>query len=548
MRQLKSGWIMLAVLALAGCGGGGAPAATSTPPVAASKADAVRFLEQSSFGPTPAAVASVQQIGLPAYLDLQLNMPATGYPGHGYQSPNSKVGCPTGAPATCFRDNYTLFPLQAQFFRNAITGQDQLRQRVAFALSQILVTSGTDINQPYAMAAYQQILLEDAFSTYRQLLEDVTLSPAMGRYLDTVNNDKTDAARGTSPNENYGREINQLFSIGLLQLNADGTPKLDGNSQPITTYTQDTVEGFSSAFTGWTYPPAVPANSRWTNPPYFLGRMVPFAGHHEPGTKLLLNGVIVPAGGDPVSDLKAALDSIANHPNVGPFIGKQLIQFLVSSNPSPAYVARITAVFNDDGSGVRGNLKAVVRAILLDPEARGDSKTDAGYGRLRDPDQFMVGVIRGLNGSSDGVALVGASKTLEQQPFDASSVFSFYPPDFPLPGSNLVAPSFGVFTASTAFSRANLIRKLLAGPIAPDSSVTGATGTRVDLSSWQTAAVDAGTLADRIDELFFHGSMPSAMRNLLIQTVNGIAATDTASRAKAALYLALSSTQYQVEQ
>lgn len=557
MRRIGLNVLWALPVLVAGCGGGGsgdaAPSSGSTagPPTAtASAADAVRYLEQASFGPTSSTVAAVQASGIAAAIDQQLATPSTGYPGYSYEDPNSNNGCPSGSANTCFRDHYTLFPLQNQFFRNAVSGPDQLRQRVAFALSQIFVTSGIDINQPYAMAAYQQILLDDAFSTYRKLLGDVTLSPAMGRWLDMVNNDKANPSKGTSPNENYGREVLQLFSIGLVQLNADGTPQLDGSGQPIATYDQDTVEGFAYAFTGWTFAPLPGATSKWTNPKNYSAPMVAFDAHHDSsGSKKLLGGTVLPAGQTAVADLNAALDNIAAHPNVGPFIGKQLIQFLVTSNPSPAYVGRITAVWNDNGKGQRGDLGAVVRAILLDPEARGDSKADPAYGRLRDPAQTLVAAVRGLGGSSDGVYLEQASAALAQPVYNAASVFNFYPPDQPLSATSaLVGPGFGVFNSATTFTRTNVLNTLLAGPVKADASVAGSSGTQLDLSSWQSLASDAGGLADQINRLFFHGAMSSALRNTLVQTVNGIPASDTATRARAALYLALSSAQYQVEQ
>jgi uncharacterized protein (DUF1800 family) len=213
----------------------------------------------------------------------------------------------------------------------------------------------------------------DAFGNFSTLLTDVTLSPVMGNYLDMVNNDKP--GNGVDPNENYAREVMQLFSIGLEQLNHDGTPQLDGSGNPIPTYDQDTIEGFAHTFTGWTYPTKPGATARWRNPEYYGGPMIPFDNHHDTGSKLLLNGVTLPAGGTTQGDLTAALQNIFNHPNVGPFISKQLIQRLVTSNPSPEYVSRVAGVFNDNGSGVRGDLKAVVTAILLDQEARrGDER------------------------------------------------------------------------------------------------------------------------------------------------------------------------------
>ena len=218
-----------------------------------------------------------------------------------------------------------------------------------------------------------------------------------------ADNDKTNAALGTSPNENYGREVMQLFSIGLYELNPDGSQMLDSTGAPIPTYDQNVIEGFSSVFTGWTFPPLAGAASQWTNPINYDGVMVAFDSHHEPGTKLLLNGLTLPAGQTSAQDLQMALDDIFNHPNVGPFIGKQLIQHLVTSNPSPAYIARVSAVFADNGSGVRGDMGAVVQAILTDPEARGEAPAAANFGRLREPALFITAMLRSLGGQSDGV-------------------------------------------------------------------------------------------------------------------------------------------------
>ncbi|MDR3418530.1 MAG: DUF1800 domain-containing protein [Nevskia sp.] len=550
MRKAISQYCLAAaLLTLTACSGGGGGGSSSGPTQpAVSQADATRFLEQSSFGPTPAAVTQVQQMGFAAYLAQQFATPATGYSGFSYLTSNQAVGCPTGSASTCARDNYSLFPLQMQFFRNALTGPDQLRQRVALALSQLMVVSGIEVNQPYGMADYQNLLLNDAFGNYRQLLYDVTLSPPMGRYLDIANNAKANPAKGTNPNENYGREVMQLFSIGLQQLNADGTPKLDGSGNPIPTYTQPTIEGFSSVFTGWVYPPRQGAPV-FPAPVNYDGQMVPVAAQHDENSKLLLNGTTLPAGQDPATDLNQALDNIFNHPNVGPFIGKQLIQQLVTSNPSPAYVSRVSAVFADNGQGVRGDLKAVVQAILLDPEARGDANTDPNFGKLREPILLITAFLRGIGGAtqSDGEYLRNVSAALSQNVFDAGSVFNFYPPNYPLHGTSLVGPPFGIYDPATALTRADFIVKLLTSKIAPDATVTNATGTSLDLTAWQTAAADTGTLVTQINQLFFHGAMSGALQASLTQTVNAIPAADTADRAGAALYLALASPEFQVE-
>ena len=385
-------------LLLAACGGGGGSSTDArdslqktggggttppngpvgpTLPQALTAGEATRLLDQAAFGPTSTALSEVRDAGVSAWVESQLSATATGYPAIDYVDPNSAVGCPTGSVSTCFRDNYTPFPLQLVFFRNAMTGRDQLRQRVAFAYSQIFVISGIDIKETYGMRAYQQLLLDNAFGNYRTLLERVTLSPAMGDYLDMVNNDKPTAS--VQANENYAREVLQLFSIGLSKLNADGTVQTDANGVAVPSFDQSVVQGYARAFTGWTYAARPTVTSRWTNARNYLGDMVPFAAHHDVATKTVLDGRILPAGQTPQKDLADALDSIHNHPNVGTFIGRQLIQALVTSNPSPAYVARITAVFNDNGVGVRGDMQAVgqIAAHRLD---RGLS---ANVGRLQ---------------------------------------------------------------------------------------------------------------------------------------------------------------------
>ncbi|HEY2145441.1 MAG TPA: DUF1800 domain-containing protein [Steroidobacteraceae bacterium] len=423
------------VLLLAACGGGGSsgtspPAAPPPPPavIQPSAADTSRLLDQATFGVTQTDVAHVQAEGFAAYLAEQLAAPASRYTGFSYTPHTAPVDCrtdpatPTDASSICARDKYSLFQVQRQFFMNALNDPDQLRQRVAFALSQIFVVSGIEVYEAYGMANYQNMLLNDAFGNFRDLLQDVTLSPVMGRYLDMAANYKSDPARGTAPNENYGREVLQLMSIGLYELNPDGSQQLDNTGAPMPTYDQSVVIGFAAAFTGWTYAPMAGATSSWANPLDYDGVMVAFDSEHEPGPKTLLNGFTVPAGQTSAQDLKMALDDIFNHPNVGPFIGKQLIQHLVTSNPSPAYVARISAVFADNGSGVRGDMAAVVKAILTDPEARGDTPASSGFGHLREPALFITSMLRSLGGQSDGVLPRGAISGMGQPIYTAVGI------------------------------------------------------------------------------------------------------------------------------
>lgn len=553
---------------LAGCGGGGssngdanpavqgtgAPIPVSGPPVAPpvtpatlTAADALRLLDQATFGPTPAAIAEVQSSGAVRWIDAQLGTPTTGYTTIDYIDPNSAVGCPTGSASTCFRDNYTAFPLQLQFFRNALVAPDQLRQRVAFAYSQIFVISGIDIKESYGMRSYQQMLLDNAFVNYRTLLERVTLSPAMGDYLDMVNNDKPSAT--VQANENFAREVLQLFSIGLSKLNADGSVVKDGSGVAVPSYDQAVVLSFARAFTGWTYAARPSATSKWTNPRNYLGDMTPFDAHHDAAAKTLLDGKVLPAGQTATRDLADALDTIYRHPNVGAFIGRQLIQALVTSNPSPAYVARISAIFDDNGAGVRGDMRAVIRAILLDAEARGEGKSDLAYGKLRDPAVYAASVARAFGAASDGVYLAAQGGAMGQPVFVPPSVFSFYPPDYALPGSAaLQGPQFGVQNTTTAVARLNYVYALLnsTNGIGPDASVPGATGTQVDLSGYTALAATPATLVDRLDAQMTHTTLSAPEKAAIVTAVTSIAATDTLGRARMAAYLVAASPRYQI--
>lgn len=535
------------------CGGGGT-AGTTPPPAGASTADAARLLDQATFGVTASDLADVQSNGINAWLDTQLSASVTQYTGYTYTPHTAPATCksdgvtPLDSSGLCARDQYSPFQVQRDFFLHALNNPDQLRQRVAYALSQIFVVSSVEIYEAYGLAAYQNTLLNDAFGNFRTLLQDVTLSPVMGHYLDMVNNDKPNPAKGTTPNENYAREVLQLFSIGLYELNPDGTQQLDSNGAPIPTYTQDTVEGFSAVFTGWTYPALPGATSKWTNPINFNGTMAAFEDHHDDSDpKPLLNGYTVPPNQTAEQDLANSLDNIFNHPNVGPFIGRQLIQKLVTSNPSPAYVARISAVFANDGKGVRGNLAAVVRAILTDPEARGDQPASADVARLREPALFITNILRSLGGKSDGVYLRNASSAMGQPIFSPETVFNFYAPSYQLPGTQTVAPEFGIDNAATALARANFVNTLIMqNGAAADVNVAGSTGTSIDLTPYSTLS-DPAALVQQMNQTLMHGSLPADAGAIIEGAVNAVTSTEATARARVATYLILSSGQYQVE-
>jgi uncharacterized protein (DUF1800 family) len=516
------------------------------------EADAVRLLEQATFGPTLKNIEEINKYGMNVWLDNQFLAPVSTYPALTPFDPDSSIGCPTGSPTSCYRDNYTMFPLQKQFFLNALFGEDQLRQRVAFALGQIWVTSGVAIQQPSSMGPFLNVLNAGAFGNFRQLMDDITLNPAMGSYLDMVNNDRRSG--GAPPNENYARELLQLFTIGLYKLNQDGTPQFDGQGNPLPTYDQNTVIGFARAFTGWTYAPKPGVPGVAHNPEYFLLPMVAWEPNHDVLSKPLLDGVTAPANQTARQDLTFALDNIFNHPNVPPFISKQLIQHLVTSNPTPAYVSRVAAVFINNGQGVRGDLKAVVRAILTDTEARGSVKDPLAlpnYGHLREPVLYVTNVLRAFKASSDGTNLDAQGRNMGQNLFYSPSVFNYYRPNYQVPGTGILGPEFSIQTTSAALAHANFANTIVYSQI--NSADTGGTATRLDLSSWQTLAQSDTTgvaLVNELNRILLHGTMSAQMKNSILQAITTIPTSDSQfamKRARSAIYLVITSSQYLVQ-
>lgn len=518
--------------------GSAPPPPPPPPPPTISDADAVRFLEQATWGPTPALIAHVKRVGFEAFLDEQFAAPVSSYPTLPlYPTTRDTVNC-TG---TCQRDNYTMYPLQNRFFVNALYGEDQLRQRVAFALHQIIVVSGVEITLPSWMAPYLQVLDRHAFGNYRQLLRDITLNAAMGNYLDVNGNTRT------RPNENYAREILQLFSLGTLRLNPDGTPQLDGTGQTIPTYTQDTVNAFARVFTGWRFAPAPAAGV-----PNYIDPMVANQPQHDVGAKTLLNGVTLPAGQTAAADLDAALDNIFEDPNISPFISKALIQHLVTSNPSPAYVARVSHAFDGGTGAPRGDMQAVIRAILLDPDARGDRRPEATYGRLRHPAQFIAGLLRAFDArSADGTTasdgyLNPQAVNMGMDVFRPPSVFSYFSPGTVIPGSAGVrGPEFGILSTSTALRRVNFVNTMVFSRIATGANAPA--GTSLDFTPLLPLAGTPGALVDALDTLLLHGTMPAEMRQSIVTAVSAVAPANALKRVRTAVYLVATSSQYQVE-
>ena len=537
--------------------------------VADAQYDTVRFLEQSTFGPTSQSISRVQNIGFEAFLNEQVAAPLLDYPDLPFWPQTRPATC-TG---DCQRDNYTLYQLQRHLYSNALFGQDQLCQRMAVGLSEILVTSAVDVPLPSWMRSYQQLLYRSAFGNFRQLLYDVTLHPTMGRFLDMLNNrcqaltpPNVNICRtgfSSQPNENYAREVLQLFSIGTFLLNQDGTRVLDSNGNPIPTYDQKTVEEFARVFTGWVLAAALPApvESGATTVPNYRDPMVIHKDsqaredYHDRGPKTLLNGFQLPGGQSADQELNAAIDNIADHPNVAPFISKQLIQRLVTSNPSAAYVQRIANVFTANRTSPT-QLFQVARAILLDPEARGPSKsptTEPNYGKLREPVLLITNILRAFNATSDGIlnslnvggSLIG-SADMSEDLFNAPSVFNFFPPTARVPGENALGPEFAIFSSLTSLRRSNFVYRVIFSTI-PAAPPNRPLGTSIDLASWDSLAANPDQLLDSLNTLLLHGAMSLEMRQTIKTAVASVPASNPRLRVRTAIYLIATSSQYQVQ-
>ena len=515
------------------------------PPATAAFRNAARFLAQATMGPKSVEEINALAVqGLPAWLDTQFALPAFSYSvylesqrGRDQTDPNEDLNV---------REEYSYEAVWQHWLR----GEDQLRARVVWALLQIMVISNIapDI-RAVAMSSYMDVLGRNAFGNFRTLLQDVTLHPAMGYYLNMLESEKEDPVKGTHPNENYAREVLQLFSIGLVKLNIDGTPQLDGQGRTIPTYNEDVVKGFAKAFSGWAYGGL--DNTRrssfhdhddnderlWRVP------MIAWPMWHSTATKLLLDGRTLPAGQTAEKDLADALDNIFNHPNVGPFIGRQLIQRLVTSNPSPAYISRVASVFNNNGSGVRGDMKAVIRAILLDAEARADTAAStASFGKQREPVLRFAAFLRGLgatskNGINNIHYLDSTDDALGQSPLLAPSVFNFYSPFYrpagPLAAAGLVAPEFQITSETSLVGSLNFFAWFFeSGGYGWDDSRL-----RLNYSALKELTYDTDLLIDRLDRLFCCARMSTGTRDRIRTAVNALPVRERVQRIKSALLL-----------
>jgi uncharacterized protein (DUF1800 family) len=526
------------LLGVAGCGGGSSDAPPPPAPTPITTAEAFQFLNQATFGATGAEADRLIGMRYEAWIDAQLRAAVS------RQLPHMLSLPPPQFMGQLHADRVDIW------FRNSLWGEDQLRQRVAFALSEIMVVSqlGALQGRPFAVADYYDLLARNAFSNYRDLIEEVTLHPAMGVYLSMLGNERPNPALNIRPDENYARELMQLFSIGLVELNIDGTVRLGADNQPIPTYDQAIIEGFAHVFTGWT----------WANSPSFGSGRVPVTSqytpmelwpeYHDTGPKQLLNGVVLPAGQTGEQDLAAALDNIFNHPNVGPFMAIRLIQRLTTSNPSPAYVRRVAEVFNDNGSGVRGDLGTVVRAILLDPEAAPSAASDSD-GKLKEPLLRLTQLYRAYNATSNsgGYRLGGAYIIFGQGPLQSPSVFNFFSPFYAPPGEirdgGLVAPELEIATEyqNTFITNYMLVQTFGLNHTNPD---LGEDDIYIDIQEEMDLAADIDGLIDLVAGKLLGGQISDRLRTEIAGMLGRLPESDAALRAAETIYLIVTSPEY----
>ena len=550
-----------------------------TPPTPqVSPEDASRFLAEATFGATDGDIHHLSKIGYTAWFNEQFNTPAIL---HEPVVEQALILNNTPCAASDLKCNAALFVqnnqqetyVQQSFWQQAMTGNDQLRQRVKYTLTELFVISSTNpavANMPRGMANYYDVLGADAFGNFRQLLEDVTLNPMMGQFLSIMANDKGDANR--DPDENYAREVMQLFTIGLYQLNPDGTEKLDATGQPIPTYSNNDVLGLAKVFTGFSWNvPNDQSNTAWSNCCEYVGTgfgedllaMQSYPGHHSTAEKDFL-GVTIPtqSNPDPIGDLKIALDTLFNHPNVPPFFSKQMIQHLVTSNPSPAYVGRVAAVFQDNGAGVRGDMKAVIQAILLDPEARNSvaASSNPEYGKVREALVRYAEWARAFTAQSrNGAFNLGSTEdpifALGEMSLRSPSVFNWFAPGYVPPNTSiekagLLAPEMEMTDVSTVVGYLNYMQSAIGADTQNGPDVFSNYTTEIAL------AATPDQLVDRVNLLLMAGEMDAALRSQVLSAVNAIAIPSgdqnainaaLANRVKTAIYLTMAAPAYSAQ-
>jgi uncharacterized protein (DUF1800 family) len=571
LRIVRGTFLAAALAVAASCGGGGGggsggggPIGVSPPPpppiVRLSTAETGRFLTQATFGPLSTEIEALRDSSFPAWISAQQSQ-AVGSSALTYMD-DRLVALRAANPQA----NLNATHFYEYFWRETATAPDQLRQRVKFALSQMFVVSFADpAVDPRGMASYYDMLGKNAFGNYRTLLEEVSLHPMMGVYLTHLGNIKEDPATGRTPDENYAREVMQLMSLGVFSLNNDGTVKKDAAGNNQISYTPTDISELAKVFTGFSWYNVTPTNNTFSgsgrNNASYVTPMIAYSNFHSTASKSFL-GVTIPASAtvDASGDLKIALDTIFNHPNVGPFFAKHMIQRLVTSNPSPAYVDRVATVFNNNGAGVRGDIGAVVRAVLLDAEARNmTAGTDPNYGKIREPIVRLGNFMRTFGATSvSGNWTVGStsgSTSYGQSPLAAPSVFNFYrpgysPPNTKIGNAGLVAPEMQIVDEVTIAGYANTLQTTINSGIGSGNDVRG------NFTAEIAVASDTTALVERMNSLLLYGSMSAGLRQSITDSVNAItvpaatgtnqATIDTAllNRTKLAIYLTMVSPDY----
>lgn len=549
--------IVLSLLTIASCGGGSDNSSTTLPPVViveptpppiidldARKKDAARLLNQASFGPSESSIEQVVELGREEWIDWQVGLP-----------PSSQVDYLTNLQSTFSVDEEISRMHRVEAWWNiALRGDDQLRQRVTFALSEIFVISEKSnfFEEFFGIANYYDLLAKHAFGNYRELLEDVTLSPMMGMYLSMLGNEKPNSRRNIRPDENYAREVMQLFSIGLVELNLDGSVKLDEQGNGIPTYDQSTIEGFAHVYTGWHFSSTTEDTWwNWWDNYDAVNPMQAVQARHDTESKKLLNGLELPANQSAQLDLTQALDNIFQHNNVGPFISKQLIQRLVSSNPSAEYIARVSGIFNDNGEGVRGDLGAVVKGILMDDEAQnGHVIAPNVFGKLREPILKATHLWRAFKAYSpnDRYQQGYPDYFFNQAPLAAPSVFNFFSPSFSPPGliaeQGLVAPEFQITTENYAIRTSNFFAYSALWSHTPNGDLEQVI---LDFSDEIALVNDIDDLLEHLNILLMAGGMTDEMRSVLTDMHNENIYGQPAERVADLVFLIMNSPQYSVQ-
>jgi len=504
----------------------------------------------ASFGATDASIDDVVRLGASGWVDQQFALPQNMHLTHldnfTKREPNMQSW-------------YYARSLLDSFYKQAVKGPDQLRQRVVFALSQIFVVSmasSSVLDRSRCHTSFVDMLGRNAFGDFRTLLEEVYTHGMMGVYLSHRANQKEDLNKGISPDENFAREVMQLFSIGLVQLKPDGTPRLDSAGKTIPTYSNADVSGLAKVFTGWSWAPG----GNMSDDYFFadfptsdiqIQPMQPYERHHSVSEKRFLD-VTIPAGTPARDSLKIALDTLHNHPNTGPFIGRLLIQRLVTSNPSPAYVSRVSAAFANNGAGDRGDMKSVIRAILLDDEARLPARTgDGRHGKAREPVLRLTAWARAFAATSKtgDFRIRQTTNRVGQTPLNAPSVFNFYRPGFVPPGSaiataKLVAPEMQIVTESQVTGYINFMSDAIANGMGDGQDLTCSYATEMALASNPVA------LIDRVDLLLTGQRLSAATRSAMRTAVESVpltAANAMLTRAQIAVLLALCCSEFLVQ-